>query len=84
MFGYIIRDFDAMILKLKQKLVTHIELQPVDDSINILQSIKRLQTARGIIQRIITDEGAVKRYLKEEMEGIKNLIEMVERNGKSH
>jgi len=74
LFGYILRDLDAMTLKLKQKLVAHIELQPVDDSINILQSIKRLQTARGILQRIITDEGAVKRYLEDEITSAQGLI----------
>jgi hypothetical protein len=84
MFDYIFRDFDAMIVKLKEGVVANIKLQPIDDSINILQTIKRLQTARGILQRILVDEGAVKRYLKEEMEGAHGHIESANYNGKNH
>jgi hypothetical protein len=81
MFDVIFENLDAMIHKLEKQVAANINLQPIDDSINILQSIKRLQNARWTIQRVLVDEGAVKRCLKGEMEGSEGLIVSVSKNG---
>jgi hypothetical protein len=84
MFDPIFENLDAMIAKLKREVAANIKLQPINDSINILQSIKRLQIARGILQRVLVDEGATKHYLKNEIKGADQYIETVLRNGQSH
>jgi hypothetical protein len=68
MLNSIIENIDSLILKLRQKLVAEIKLLPVDDSINILQTIKRLQNARCIFERILVDEGVIKWCLNQEIE----------------